>query len=310
MEEKPLLRARVEKCPECGSKNIIKDYDTGEDVCSNCGLVIAQKIYDKGPEWRAFDEEQREKRPRSGAPLTYTLHDMGLMTSISNLDRDAYGKPLKPQQKETSYRLRKWQTRMRVSDANERSLALGLDQIIKVSNKLELPKNAMENASLILRKALKERISRGRSLEGLAVASVYLSCRQLGIPRSIDQVSEISGLRKTEIGRSYRFIVKELGYILPPPSPGEYVSRPLNEAGKSGKTEDVAYKILLAAKQARLTLGKAPTGLAAAAAYIASVLTGERITQKDLAEKMRCTEVTIRNRYKELVERLMFIVEL
>ncbi len=310
MEEKPLLRARVEKCPECGSKNIIKDYDTGEDVCSNCGLVIAQKFHDRGPEWRAFDKEEKDKKPRIGLPLTYTIHDMGLMTSISNLDRDAYGKPLKPHQRATSYRLRKWQKRTRFYDAKEQSLALGLNQVITISNRLQLPKNAMENASLIFRKALKEGLSRGRSLEELAAASVYLSCRQLGIPRSLDQVSEISGLRKTEIGRSYRLIVKELDYKLPPPSPMEYVSRPLNEAGKSGKTEDIAYKILLAAKEARLTLGKAPTGLAAAAGYIASILTGERMTQKELAEKMKCTEVTIRNRYKELVEKLMVIVEI
>lgn len=310
MEEKPLLRVRTEKCPECGSENIIKDYDTGEDVCSTCGLVLRQKSYDKGPEWRAFDEEQKEKRPRTGAPLTYKIHDMGLLTSISSFDHDVYGKPLNQEQKATFHRLRKWQRRMRVCDARERSLAYGLAQIIKTSEDLNLPENAIENASFIFRRALKEKFSRGRSVEGLAVASVYLSCRQLEIPRTLEQISEVSNLKKTEIGRSYRLLVKELGYQLSPPSPSKYVSKPINEFGKSGKTEEVAYKILLAAKEARLTSGRGPTGLAAAAVYTASLLTGERITQRELGEEMGCTEVTIRNRYRDLIERLLFIVEL
>ncbi|MEM5882962.1 MAG: TFIIB-type zinc ribbon-containing protein [Candidatus Aenigmatarchaeota archaeon] len=310
MKEKPLFRAKVEKCPECGSQNIIKDYDRGEDVCSDCGLVVKQEIYDEGPEWRGFDKEETEKRSRVGDPLTYKIHDMGLTTSIGYLNRDGYGKPLKQKQKATFSRLRKWQTKIRISDSKERSLATGLAQLTKISESLNLPKNAIENASLIFRKVVKEGYSRGRFTQGLVTASIYLSCRQLGIPRTLKQISEVSGLKEKEIGRNYRAIVKELGYQPPLSSPSDYISKLMNELNRSGKTEEVTYKILSAAQQARLTLGKAPTSLAAAATYIASLLTGERITQKDLAEKMKCTEVTIRNRYKELVERLMFIVEL
>ena len=69
-------------------------------------------------------------------------------------------------------------------------------------------------------------------------------------------------------------------------------------------------KILFAAKEQKLTSGRGPTGIAAAASYIASVLTGERKTQREIAEIAQVTEVTIRNRYKELVERLQFIISL
>lgn len=309
MEEKPLSNPRVDKCPECGNNKIIRDYDNGEYVCGGCGLVIG-KIYDRGPEWRAFDEEQREKRTRTGAPITYTIHDKGLTTVIDSSDQDIYRKPLKQEQKATFYRLRKWQKRIRVSDAIERSLAFGLDEINKISSYLSLPKNVAENASFILRKVFKERISRGRSTQGLSVASVYLSCRQLGIPRSLDEVSEASGVDKRELARHYRIIVKEIEYQPPISSPSSYVSKVVNEFGKFGKTEELTHKILSAAKQARLTSGRGPTGLAAAATYTASLLTGEIITQRELAETMRCTEVTIRNRYRELVEKLLFIVEL
>ncbi|MGC8812306.1 MAG: transcription initiation factor IIB [Candidatus Aenigmatarchaeota archaeon] len=310
MEEKTLT-TRIGKCPECGNENIIKDYENGEYVCGGCGLVIG-KIYDRGPEWRAFDEEQKEKRPRTGAPLTYTIHDKGLSTIIDSSDQDVYGKPLGTEQKEVFHRLRKWQVRTRVSDGLERSLAFGLGEIDKISGQgyLNLPKNAVENASLIFRKVAKERISRGRSIKGVVAASIYLSCRQLGIPRSLEEVSEVSGVEKREVAKDYRTIVKEIGYKLPVPSPSSYVSRLTNEFGIFGKTEEIAYKILSAARQVKLTSGRGPTSLAAAAVYTASLLTGERVTQQDVAERMRCTEVTIRNRYRELVERLLFVVEL
>ena len=77
-----------------------------------------------------------------------------------------------------------------------------------------------------------------------------------------------------------------------------------------GKVEEIANKILTVATELKLTSGRGPTGIAAAASYVASVLVGEKRTQREIAEIARVTEVTIRNRYKELIERLMFIVSL
>jgi len=309
MEEKT-LKVKVDRCPECGSENLIQDYESREYVCGDCGLVIKEMEYDRGPEWRAFDLEEKEKRSRGGKPLTYTLHDKGLTTSISPFDRDTYRKPLKPEQKETFYRLRKWQKRMRLFDSSERSLAFALAQANKISNNLLLPKYVAEYASQILTKLVKERLLRGRDIKSTAAASVYLACRDLEIPRTLDEVAEAANEEKRRVGSTYRFIVqegfKELDYKPPVPSHSIYVSK----TGVSGLTEGITHKILRAAKEVKLTSGRSPIGTITAAAYIASVLTGERITQRDLAEKMRCTEVTIRNRYRELIERLMFIVEL
>ena len=72
IESVPSLPVKVQQCPECGSNRLMRDYDAAEIVCMNCGFVIAAKLADRGPEWRAFDDEQRAKRARVGAPLTYT----------------------------------------------------------------------------------------------------------------------------------------------------------------------------------------------------------------------------------------------
>jgi transcription initiation factor TFIIB len=276
----------------------------------DCGFVVAAKIADRGPEWRAFDDEQRSKRTRVGAPLTYTIHDKGLSTTIDWHDRDIYGKSLSPGQKAQVYRLRKWQRRIRVSDATERNLAFALSEITKISNNLNLPKNILETASVIYRKAVKERLIRGRSIQGVTSAAIYLACRQCGLPRTLDEIAQSSTVHKKEVGRSYRFLIKELNYSIPPLRPSQYITKFSNQLTMQGKVEEIAHKILASAKELKLTSGRGPTGIAAAASYIASVLTGERKTQREIAEIAQVTEVTIRNRYKELVERLMFQISI
>jgi transcription initiation factor TFIIB len=305
-ERVPTTRAKVQQCPECGSDRLMRDYECAEIVCMNCGFVIAAKLTDRGPEWRAFNAEQRAKRARVGAPLTYTIHDKGLSTMIDWHDRDIYGKRLSPGQKAQIYRLRKWQRRIRVSDATERNLAFALSEISKIANALNLPRNILETASVIYRRAVKEKLIRGRSIQGVTAAAVYVSCRQCGLARTLEEIAQASNINKKEVGRSYRFLIKELDYFIPPLKPSQYIAKFSNQLTMQGKVEEIAHKILKNARELKLTSGRGPTGIAAAASYIASVLTGERKTQREIAEIAQVTEVTIRNRYKELVEYLMF----
>jgi len=275
-----------------------------------CGFVVAAKLADQGPEWRAFDNEQREKRARAGAPSTFTIHDKGLSTMIDWHDRDVHGKSLAPGQKAQIYRLRKWQRRIRVSDATERNLAFALSEISKIASNLNLPRNILETASVIYRKAVKERLVRGRSIQGVTAAAIYVSCRQCGVARTLDDIAQGSAVNKKEVGRCYRFLIKELNYFIPVMQPGQYVTKFSNQLTMQGKVEEISHKILATAKEMRLTSGRGPTGIAAAASYIASVLAGERKTQREIAEIAQVTEVTIRNRYKELVELLQFVIYL
>ncbi len=303
-----MTQSMVQRCPECGSMRLMRDYECAEIVCMDCGFVVAAKLTDRGPEWRAFDDEQRAKRARTGAPVTYTIHDKGLSTMIDWHDRDIYGKRLSPGQKAQVYRLRKWQQRIRVSDATERNLAFALSEITKIANALNLPKSIIETASVIYRKAVKQRLIRGRSIQGVTAAAIYLACRKCGLARTLDEIAAASNVNKKEVGRSYRFLVKELDMSIPPLKASQYITKFSNQLTMPGKVEEIAHKILNTARELKLTCGRGPTGIAAAASYIASVLTGERKTQREIAEIAQVTEVTIRNRYKELVERLLFVI--
>jgi len=291
-------------CPDCGSGSLKKDYTRAELVCGNCGLVLDSDLIDHGPEWRAFDNEQREKRSRTGAPMSYTMHDKGLSTTIGWTNRDAYGKYIPARSRAQLYRLRKWQRRIRISDATERNLALALSGLDRLSSGMGLPRSVRETAAMIYRKAAFKNLVRGRSIEGITAASLYAACRQCHVPRTLDEISTASGLPRKEIGRNFRFVSRELELKLLPTVPKDYIARFCSELNLSQAVLSKTLDILERAANQELTSGRGPTGLAAASLYIASVLCGERRTQRQVADVAGVTEVTIRNRYKELALKL------
>ncbi|MBQ2654970.1 MAG: transcription initiation factor IIB [Methanobrevibacter sp.] len=291
-----------EPCPSCNSTERVVDSQRAEVSCARCGLVLDENLIDNGPEWRAFDHEQRDKRTRVGAPSTYAISDKGLTTVIDWKNKDINGRSIPETKRAQLYRLRKLNKRMRVSRTGERNLALALSELDRFSSRLGLPRSVREDAAFIYRKASKNNLIRGRSIEGMVATSIYMSCRRCNIPRTLEEVSEISNVSKKQLGRNYRFLSRQLNIKLKPTSPSDYVPRFATKLDLSGEVQSKAIDIIAKSKQSGLNVGKGPTGVAAAALYIASILLGERITQKVVADVAGVTEVTVRNRYKELAE--------
>ncbi len=297
-------------CPECGSEDVIQDVHKGDKICRNCGTIVDDKMIDDGPEWRAFTSEERSKRSRVGSPTSITIHDKGLSTQIGWEDRDVYGKKLSPKRRAQIYRLRKWQIRTRVHSSIDRNLAYAMSELDRLSSQLGLPKSVNETAASIYRKAIEQRLIRGRSIEAMIGAVAYAAARIRRVPRTLDEMSEHSRISKKELGRCYRLIVRQLNIKIPLANPSDYIVRFSAELRLSGRTAKKAIELLDRAKEHNLTAGKDPTGLAAAAIYIAGITEGERRTQREIAETATVTEVTVRNRYKELVRELEITVTL
>ena len=304
-EKEEIMEDEEIECPNCEEENsFIEDESRGESVCEECGYVAEESLIDRGPEWRAFNSEERDQKSRVGAPTTKTMHDKGLTTTIDWKDKDAYGKTISSEKRAVMQRLRQWQKRIRTADSEERNLQFALSEIDRMSSALGLPDRLREVSAVIYRRALDEDLIRGRSIEGVASASIYAACRQEGIPRSLEEISSAARVDKKEIGRTYRYVQKEIGLKLEPVDPKEYVPRFCSKLDLDDEVERKAEEIIEETARDGLLSGKSPTGFAAAAIYAASILCNDKKTQKDISEVADVTEVTIRNRYQEQMDYL------
>jgi transcription initiation factor TFIIB len=294
----------VDSCPECTSKNLVHDYDTGETICGDCGLVVYEQMMDKGPEWRAFTQQEKASRSRVGAPTTYSIHDKGLSTTISQVDRDAYGRKLSLSTRLQMWRLRKWQIRSRVRSSSDRNLAQAMSELDRLTGVLYISPQVKEKAAVLYRRALEKGLVRGRSINSIAAASLYVACRTSATARTLNEIAEASLVDKKDVGRCYRLLLQDLEVKMPIADPLTYISKIAEKNHVSGKTQGAAIAILREARAKRVVAGKDPMGLAAAVLYIACLQNNEKITQKDIAEAAGVTEVTVRNRYKGLKTQL------
>jgi len=293
----PSQSTSIKKCPECGSANLVYDEHRGEIICESCGYVIEENMVDLGQEWRQFEEGA--KKGRGGAPMSLQKFDKGLTTNIGEIS-DIYRLPEK--QARRMIRIKKWQER--VSTSIERNLRLAMQELRKVASFLNLPNVVKEEASRIYNFVLQRGLVRGRSMESVVSACIYASCRTYNVPRTLDEIANASDVERKEIGRTYRFITRKLTLTIVPSNPKEYISRFASVLHLSPKTQNDALKILQKAESSELTSGRGPAGIAAASLYVAALLNSEKRTQREVADVAGITEVTIRNRYKELLEKL------
>ena len=291
-------------CVNCGGTLFTEDNVRGENICTTCGLVVSEHCSDNGPEWRAFTKEERDARARTGAPMTFTIADRGLSTMIDWRNKDASGKALTSTTRAAIYRMRKWHIRSRLHSSQHRNLSIAMSEMERLSSQLGIPRDVRESAALMYRKALAKKIVRGRSIESVVAASIYLACRIHRIPRRLDEVVAETNISRKQIGYAVRLIVSRVNIDVPLASATDLIPRLSSDLRLEGRTVKKASEIIKEAEERFVTIGKDPGGIAGAALYIAGILEEDRRTQREIAQVSRVTEVTIRNRYKDLVRSL------
>jgi transcription initiation factor TFIIB len=283
---------------------MVTDNTTGERFCGGCGFVITERVDDSGPEWRSFSKEEYDDKSRTGSPTSLAMHDMGLATVIGHANKDVTGKPLSASMRSTIERLRTWDSRSQAHESSDRNFRQAFSDLGRLKDKLALSDAVIEKTAYIYRKALDKGLVRGRSIPGLLAAALYAACRDSGTPRTLNDVSNEINIKRKDVSRCYRLLLRELDLKMPVVDPVKCMSRIASEAGLTEKVKRRALTILNDASKLEITSGKDPMGLAAAALYLSCVLNGENTTQKVIAMAAGVTEVTIRNRYKGLKESL------
>jgi transcription initiation factor TFIIB len=289
-------------CKTCyKSADVITDADSGETICTNCGVVMSNdKSLQYTPEWRAFDANQMRDRSRVGMPNTLTRHDQGLSTIIGRPDKDVTGKGLDSSTRSMMQRLRMWDYRIQVSTPADRNLKNAFQKLDRLKGKLGLPDNVIEKAAYIYRKVQQQGMIKGRTIAATLAATVYIASREAGVPRTLAEIASLSNVSHKEVSRIYRRIVLNLDLKVPMIDPVKCISKIANKLELSEKTKRHAISYMHNVKTSGIAAGKDPMGLAGAVLYLSCLLIDEHRTQLEVAASSGVTEVTLRNRCKEL----------
>lgn len=294
-------------CPECSS-SLVDDAQNGETICSGCGVVVADQMVDHGPEAVGSGLEDKMRLARATGQTTYSQHDLGIATEISMASKDFSGRSIDSEVASQMRRLRKWQPRVRVSSPRERRLANVLSKINETCQGASLPGNVRETAAMVYRGLDGVMDVKGRSVPSMSAAAVYMACKQCGVVRSLDEICRAVCPEKDVRARArlasryYREMVMEMGPATAPAVTMDmYISKLANVTRTDVRVERLALELAGKTRNSGLADGKAPNGIAAAYLYVASVLLGQSVLQRDVSGAAGVTEVTIRNRCKEIL---------
>ena len=298
----------IEKCcPECES-TLVDDVQNGERICSGCGVVVAEQMADYGPEARSSSLEEKMKLARATGQTTYSQHDLGIATEISISTKDYSGKTINSEVANQMNNLRKWQQRIRVSSPRERRLSNVLAKIGDTCKVLNLSKNVLETSSMVYRNLDGKMDVKGKSVASITAATIFMACKQCDVVRSLNEICAgictVKDLKaKTKLAaKYYRTMVMELGASSTPVvTMDKYISKIANLSKTDVRVERLALEIFEKTRNRNLADGKAPNGIAAAYLYVASILLGQNVLQRDVSSVAGVTEVTIRNRCKEIL---------
>jgi transcription initiation factor TFIIB len=302
------IRSDILVCSICDRNDkVITDSESCEVICSNCGTVISDKVEDASHlERRIFTQvgQMDEGRARTGAPTSLARHDMGLATIVGKENRDASGTKIDPSINYAMQRLRRWDSRVQLSLPSDRSRREAFMLLDTLKDKLGLSDTVIENTAYLYRKAQQRKFLRGRSIQGVVCAATYIACRDLGISKTMKDIAAASNVKQKIIARIYRQLILEFDYKVPNIDPIKCVARVANNAKLAEKTKRQAINIMNKVKQNEISAGKDPMGLAATVIYMSCIKTGENISQKEISNVAGITEVTLRNRFKDLKNQL------
>jgi transcription initiation factor TFIIB len=283
---------------------VVTDPNTGELIRKDTGEVISDNSPSPEKEWRSFNIEESQNRARVGTPTSLAFHDMGLATKIGNESTDASGNVIDAATRTRMGRLRMWNSRSQSHSPTERNLQQAFSMLSRIKDRLGLPNHVTEKAAYTYRKAQERGLIRGDTIGSVLAASIYVAARQSGVLRTLDDISEISGIKPGEVARSYRRIISELDINVPLIDPRKYIVKVANNLNFDEKIKRKALELMELAQKKNLVVGKDPISMAASIIYLVNLSERKPRTQAEIAKAAGVTEVTVRNRSKELRKKL------
>ena len=287
----------------CKKHEIVTDLHTGEIACSNCGIVSSEPIIDLGAEMSGGSSVDYQNNSRVGAKRSLKMIDMGLSTLIEAKDKDVTGKSLSIENRRMFYRLRMWDRNSR-SAITSKSFQKAFTLLDAISSKLGLPESVVEESAYLFRKIAARKILAGRSTAAMLSATIYATCRITDTPRTLQDISDAANIKKKVLQRTYRFLAKEMDISPESYTPSEFVTRIAKGLTLSEKTQRLSFKILDLCAKKHVSTSKNPMAMAAAAIHLAATTNAEKVSQLKISKMSGISAVTIRERRKEIVNKI------
>lgn len=289
-----------QNCKHCDS-NLAEDNKTGEFYCPDCGYIPDdQSNVSLTADWRSFNGTG--EKSRVGSPETNTRHDKGLSTEISWQNKDGYGSTLSQKQKQKFRRLRKWDDHSKRSTRSDRTQSKGLGEISRMASALGLTERTEETAAMIFKQAHKNNIILGRSIEGVATASLHLATKIEDQPRPLRKFKSVARISIDRVKKDRNEINRQLNLSIKPTKPEKHLPRFTKKLDLDVNTQEEAKRLIQDYREQHNTSGEKPTAIASTALYTAALKTGREISQLTLSNTLPITDVTIRKKYKKMID--------
>ncbi|MFX0037264.1 MAG: transcription initiation factor IIB family protein [Candidatus Hermodarchaeota archaeon] len=280
-------------CPECGGSTI-DIHQKGEIVCQHCGLVVSEKAVDFSHSGiRAYSKQEKDKKERTGCPISILMPDIGLSTII---DRTKIKNP-------DLRRAAKWNTHL---SWEKRNMLIAITELKRIGSNLNFPERVKKSAVRLYKDVFKKNLLRGRSINGMIAACAYYVCKQEKVPITLQEILDEASINDNIVKKCYKILVRELNLKSPHIDPISLIPRYCADLGLSINIEKEAVGVLRNFIENSSTCGKDPKGLCAGAIYLISKLKNYKVSQKDISKVIGVTEVTLRSRYKEFLQNVSF----
>jgi len=283
-------------CSECAGL-IITDNNRGEITCHACGLVQSTLIA-SGKEWRAYNNMEDKQRSRVGDPDNPLFADSLSASLGRNQAYDTNGNKIPDKKRKDFERLAKLDYRR---SSKMKNLRIALRELQRLTSHLSIGETVARTASIYYRRVLRANLLRGRSIDGMIAASLYIACRKEEIPITIKDINFYTEITQKELSRYVRILIEHFQLQPSKIAPAAFIHRLGGILNMTMQTISIGVQNMEQAYKTGINVGKHPMSIAAAALYLAGVQTGERRTQEQLAKAARTTPVTIRNRSRELM---------
>jgi transcription initiation factor TFIIB len=292
---------------ECGlcklCKSVLMIMEDGFPTCTNleCGIIYKDTL-DYSPEWRFYgaDDKNSNDQTRCGNPINPLLVESSYGCKVLSTAKSSY----------EMKKIKKW-TEWQSMPHKEKSLYDEFQFITIMAQNAGIPKIFIDDAMVIHKDISEQKMFRGLNRDGIKSASIYISCRLNGCPRTAHEIAEIFHLDKTSTTTGCSMAVNILHNIErsihPEHQTDLYTTTPSSFIERYCSKLNINHELIMLSKfiankieTNSIIMDNTPHAIAAGIVYFISQVFSLNISKTDIKTICGVSEVTINKCYKKM----------